>query len=121
MNNKVEKLEEAANDVIKAFDVELIGLKRKNNLTVLAQKFSMYETTCLELANKGVSTSSFPPGRRVMFLETREKGIVSSTSDLYVFVKFDHLIPDAGIDDMSGQACLPEKLILLEGEDKGRE
>lgn len=111
--NKLEKLQEAANTVIKAFDTELTGLKRSNSLTVLAEDFNRYEAICLELVNKGISTASFTPGMKVVFIKTKEKGVVSSINDRFVFVKFDHLIPDTGLDDMIGQACSPEHLIIL--------
>ena len=111
--NKFEKLEESVADVIDVFNEISDDLKRRNSLTVLAQKFNGYERLCLELANKGVS-STLEPGTRVVFIETKEEGTVSSVNENFVFVKFDHLIPDTGIDDVTGQACSREQLMILE-------
>lgn len=113
MSNKIEDLEKAVKEVIDDFDDKPIGLKRSNSLTVLAQKFGAYEKLCLKLADKGESISSFKPGTRVTFIETREKGTVSSVRKKLVFVKFDHLIPDTGMDDMIAQACYPNQLLKL--------
>ena len=109
----IECLEESVMRVIDAFNTIPNKLKRRNSLTVLAQKFNGYEKLCLELANQGIS-STIEPGTRVIFIETKEKGTVSSVNENFVFVKFDHLIPDTGIDDVTGQACSRDQLMLLE-------
>ena len=113
MINKIENLEKAAKGVIEDFDKKPMTLKRKNSLKSLARKFSTYEKLCLELADKSISISLFKPGTRVTFIETREKGTVSSVREKLVFVKFDHLIPDTGMDDMIAQACYPNQLLIL--------
>jgi len=111
--NKFEHLEESVADVIDVFNEISSDLKRRNSLTVLAQKFNGYERLCLQLANKGIS-EQLEPGTRVIFIETKEKGTVSSINESFVFVKFDRLIPDTGIDDTTGQACSRDQLMILE-------
>jgi len=111
--NKIEVLEESAMNTIDAINAISDELKRRNSLTLLAQKFNGYERLCLELANQGAS-SSLEPGTRVIFIKTKEKGTVSSENEKFVFVKFDHLIPDTGINDASAQACSRDQLMILE-------
>lgn len=110
--NVIECLEESIMNVIDAFNTIADDLKRRNSLTVLAQKFNGYERMCLELANQGIP-STLEAGTRVIFIETKEKGTVSSVNENFVFVKFDHLIPDTGIDDATAQACSREQLMIL--------
>ena len=109
----IERLEESVMAVIDAFNTIPEDLKRRNSLTVLAQKFNSYERSCLELANQGIS-STLEAGTRVIFIETKERGTVSSVNESFVFVKFDHLIPDTGIDDATAQACSRDQLMILE-------
>ena len=109
----IKRLEESVMAVVDAFNTIPNEFKRRNSLTVLAHKFNDYERLCLELANKGVS-STLEPGTRVVFIETKEKGIVSSVNENFVFVKFDHMIPATGLDDVTGQACSREQLMILE-------
>jgi len=50
---------------------------------------------------------------RVIYIKTSERGVVSSVNEKFVFVKFDHLIPDKGLADMCGHACNPEDLQVV--------
>jgi len=61
---------------------------------------------------------SFKKGQRVMYLRNFSKtecGVVSSTNDQYVFVKFDnlHTIMVTGDEPYTAQACEPHDLIFM--------
>ena len=114
LTDGIEYLDETVNDIIKSFNKKSISLERKKSLTVLAEKFSNYEKLFLELSERGVDTTFFKPGMRVIYKERKEEGTVSSVNDKFVFVKFDHLIADGGLDSTTAQACNPESLLELE-------
>jgi len=78
-------------------------------MTILITSLILGVIKLLHLQNK----YRFEIGMRVLYTQTGDRGVVSSIGDNYIFVKFDHLIPDKGLDDMNGQACHPENLDII--------
>lgn len=59
------------------------------------------------------STSMFQPGERVAYVEfdgSKEYGVVSSTNNKNVFVRFDRHVAKLGWDGATSQACDPKDL-----------
>lgn len=67
-----------------------------------------------------VRLTDFKKGQRVRYVayNQAEDGVISSTNDFYVFVKFDNKIMTmvTGDEPYTAQACKPEDLEIIDNE-----
>ena len=68
----------------------------------------------IKLATPGVRVA-YIPGHAFgdMTHPDVEHGIVSSSNDKNVFVKFDRIVSRLGLDGTTSQSCCPEDLVIL--------